>query len=270
MSDKCTAHERIRQGDQEIMISSDQERTVKKFDLDRITAEFDRRYRIKKSVNAVYNLLIAVSGLCVFLYTTIVDHHSMAERLRYMTFCSTLFTSVVSLFTFIVCIMEAAKRTEVTNRTVYFLRLSSALTESIVLAVVLFGLTPYVPDVPDVRTFVGIMTHLVIPPLTVLSFIYNEAPIGRLKPLEPFFGTWCITTYAVIMLVLFGSGTLPSELAPYSFLDFEHHSVLYPAVCLMGIYLVGYLIALGLSKLNMRCSWIWFRGVGRSGRSAGK
>lgn len=236
----------------------------KRSDLDRVAAEFDRRYRIKKSVNAVFNLLIAVSGTFVFLYTIIVLKRSVLSRLKYMTFCSTLFTSAVSLFTFIVCILEAKRRTEVTKKAVYFLRLSAALTESIVLAVVLFGLTPLVPDKPDIRTMVGIMTHLVIPPMTVLSFIYNEAPIGKLKPLEPFLGTWYITTYAAVMTVLFGTGIVPSELAPYSFLDFKHHSLIYPIMCLAGIYLVGYLVALLLSKLNMRCSWTWFRGLGRS------
>lgn len=236
----------------------------KRSDLDRVAAEFDRRYRIKKSVNAVFNLLIAVSGTFVFLYTIIVLKRSVLSRLKYMTFCSTLFTSAVSLFTFIVCILEAKRRTEVTKKAVYFLRLSAALTESIVLAVVLFGLTPLVPDKPDIRTMVGIMTHLVIPPMTVLSFIYNEAPIGKLKPLEPFLGTWYITTYAAVMTVLFGTGIVPSELAPYSFLDFKHHSFIYPIMCLAGIYLVGYLVALLLSKLNMRCSWTWFRGLGRS------
>ncbi|MBR2739542.1 MAG: hypothetical protein IKD87_02620 [Oscillospiraceae bacterium] len=231
--------------------------------LEKVAAEFDRRYRIKKTVNAVFNLLIAVCGMFVFLYTIIVQKRSLLNRLKYMTFCSTLFTSAASLFTFVVCILEARRRTEVTKKAVYFLRLSAALTESIVLAVVLFGLTPLVPDNPDIRTMVGIMTHLVIPPMTVVSFIFNEAPIGRLKPLEPFLGTWYITTYAAVMTFLFGSGIVPSELAPYSFLDFKHHSFFYPVMCLAGIYLVGYLVALALSKLNMKCSWIWFHGIGR-------
>lgn len=239
----------------------------KNVDLNRITDEFDRRYRIKKTINAVFNLLIAVSGVVVFLHTTIIGHNTLLNRLKYMTFCSTLFSSAVSLFTFIVCILEAKRRTEVTKRAVYFLRLSAALTESIVLAVVLFGLTPLVPDDPDVQSFVGIMTHLVIPPMTVLSFVYNEAPIGRLRPFEPFWGTWCITTYAIVMIVLFGTGIIPSEQAPYSFLDFEHNSVFYSIKCLIGIYFVGYLVALALSRINMRCSWIWFRGLGREGKN---
>ena len=243
------------------MDSMEQDRTGRNPDIGRIAAEFDRRYRIKKSINAVFNLLIAVSGIVVFLYSVIVEGHALLNRLKYMTFCSTIFAAAVSLFTFNVCVMEAAKQTEVTSRRVYFLRLSSALTESIVTAVVLFGLTPLVEDVPDIRSFVGIMTHLVIPPMTVLSFIFNEAPIGKLKPAEPLYGTWCITFYAVIMIILFGTGIVPPEKAPYSFLDFTHNPLWYPVACLLGIYIVGYFIALGLSRLNMRCSWIWFRGV---------
>ena len=94
----------------------------KRSDLDRVAAEFDRRYRIKKSVNAVFNLLIAVSGTFVFLYTIIVLKRSVLSRLKHMTFCSTLFTSAVSLFTFIVCILEAL------NKVVKELRSNDELT----------------------------------------------------------------------------------------------------------------------------------------------
>lgn len=94
----------------------------KRSDLGRVAAEFDRRYRIKKSVNAVFNLLIAVSGTFVFLYTIIVLKRSVLSRLKHMTFCSTLFTSAVSLFTFIVCILEAL------NKVVKELRSNDELT----------------------------------------------------------------------------------------------------------------------------------------------
>jgi hypothetical protein len=100
--------------------------------------------------------------------------------------------------------------------------------------------------------------HLVIPFLMLLSFMFNDAPLGKLKPLEPFYGTTYITIYALIMLVLFGLRILPSRLAPYSFLDFDKTGWGFKLMCLAGIYTVGYAIALVLSFLNSKLSWIWF------------
>lgn len=67
--------------------------------------------------------------------------------------------------------------------------------------------------------------HLVIPISTVLSFILNDAPIGKPKPQEPFKGLLIIILYAAVMMAFFGSGILPSEKVLSSFLDFENTSL---------------------------------------------
>ena len=95
----------------------------------------------------------------------------------------------------------------------FYLRLSSATTELVIFAVVIFGLSPLVPDRPDVSTYTGIMMHLVMPFLALFSFIFNDAPIGRLKPIEIFQGTAYISHYAGIMLILYGFRILLSRLA---------------------------------------------------------
>lgn len=70
-----------------------------------------------------------------------------------MTFWGTIFTSIISLVFGIICINEAIKEIEVTNKTAYFLRLSSAATELIIFVVVMFGLTSLVPDQPDISSY---------------------------------------------------------------------------------------------------------------------
>ncbi len=227
-------------------------------ELEKLRDRFDRRYRLKKKVNAVLCLVIVFCGVTAVLYSIFIHQKQLLDRFRYMTFNATFFTVIISFIFAVVCLKEASDDTEVTNRIVYFLRLSSAVTELVVLGVVLFGLTPLVPDQPDVTSYTGVMTHLVVPLLTILSFSFNDAPIGKLRPWESFYGTWFVTIYAVVMGFLFGKGILPSELAPYSFLDFEHSSLLFMLACLAGIYAFGYMVALMLSWLNRKLSWIWF------------
>ena len=219
-----------------------QTKTLKEtIDLDVFEQRFMRRYKIKKVVNAIVSFLIVFCGVSAVLYSVFVFHNNLFNRMRYMTFDGTLFTTLISLISGFVFIDEARKD-----------------TEFVIFIVVMFGLTPLVPDNPDVTSYTGIMMHLVIPFLMLLSFMFNDAPIGRLKPLEPFFGTTYITIYALIMLVLFGLRILPSRLAPYSFLDFDNTGWGFKLMCLAGIYIVGYTIAVILAFLNSKLSWIWF------------
>ncbi len=236
-------------------------------ELDRFQEQFEKRYRLKKKVNVVLCLGIVFCGVTAVLYSVFVNHMNLFNRLRYLTFNGTIFTTIVSLIFAVVSIAEARFTTEVTLAPVYFLRLSSAATELVIMVIVMIGLLPVVPDQPDITSYTGIMMHLVIPPATVLSFSFNDAPIGKLKPLEPLYGTWFITIYAVVMLILFGMEILPAEMAPYSFLDVRHHSLLFTVAFLGGIYMIGYVLALFLSFVNRKLSWLWFYDPKRRRRS---
>ena len=234
---------------------------MKSVDYDHIFEEFKRRYRIKKTWNAYFNLFISLCGSSSVLYSVVIFKSNLLDRLRYMTFNGTIFTSVVSFVTFVVSLLELSKYTEVTKRSVYFLRLSSACTEFVIFAVVLIGLLPILPDKPDIITYPGVMMHLVVPICTLTSFIFNDAPIGKLKPYEPLYGTSLVTIYAIVSTIIFATGILPSSMAPYSFLDFEHHSIFFSLSCLAVIYAIGYSISLLLSVLNRKLSWLWFKNL---------
>ncbi len=203
-------------------------------------------------------LFIAFCGTTAVLYSMFIFHNTLFDRLRYMTFWGTIFTSTVSFIFGFVCIKEAAGQTEVTYRPVYFLRLSSAATESVIFVVVMLGLIPLASDKPDLTSYPGIMMHLMVPFTTVMSFLLNDPPFGKPKPTEPLKGTIFIALYGVVMTVIFGTGMLPREKAPYSFLDFENTSMFYKIVCLAGIFAVGYAVSWLLMRLNMKLSWIWF------------
>lgn len=233
-------------------------------ELEEFTERFSRRYILKKKVNALLCFFIAFCGTAAVLYSRFVFHNLIFDRLRYMTFWGTFFTSIVSFIFGIVCIMEARNETEVTHRWVYFLRLSSATTEAVIFAVVMIGLLPVLPDDPDLSSFPGFMMHLVIPTTTVASFLFNDSPVGRPKAADPLKGTIFIAIYAVVMTTLFGTGALGSEEAPYSFLDFDHTSLLFRLLSLVSIFAIGYAVSWLLMRLNMKLSWIWFYDMKRA------
>ncbi|MBR3251026.1 MAG: hypothetical protein IKF80_04905 [Erysipelotrichaceae bacterium] len=228
-------------------------------ELEAYQKRFHKRYLVKKMVTILFSVLIVYCGVSGVLYSALVFKNNIIDRMRYMTFDGTMYTTLISFIFIIISIYEAYYDTEVTNRFVYFMRLSSATTEFIIFIVVMAGLTPFVTDTPDISSFPGIMMHLVIPMASILCFIFNDAPIGKVNAYEPLFGSTFITIYAVIMAFLFLTRILPSSLAPYSFLDFEHNSIFFGLACLAGIYIVAYFIAKAFIKLNGYYSWVWYK-----------
>lgn len=227
-------------------------------ELDEYIKGFNKQYSLKKSINAVICFLIFMCGLTGVLYSIFIFHNNIFNRLRYLTFLGTIYTSIISLIFGIISLNEEKNQTEVTNRKAYFLRLSSATTELVIFCVVMVGLSPLVPDNPDITSYPGIMMHLAIPLLTVLSFIFNDPPIGKLKIYEPLNGLAFVFIYAIIMTILFATGELSYKLAPYSFFDFKNTSIGYKLSCTLVIFTFGYLISRFLIFLNSKLSWIWF------------
>ena len=230
-------------------------------DIDQFSKEFSRRYKRKKRINALLCLFIAFSGFSAVLYSKYVFGNLIIDRLRYMTFWGTIFTSIVSLIFAIVCTMEGVTETEVTYKPVYFLRLSSATTEALIFILVIIALTPAIPDTPDITSYPGFIMHFVVPSATVLSFVLNDPPFGKPNKVEPLRGTVFIGIYATVMTILFGGGLLPSDEAPYFFLNFDHTSRGFRITFLIIIFVLSYGISRGLMKLNMKLSWIWFYNI---------
>ena len=59
--------------------------------------EFNKRYRFKKRVIAGISIVIALCGISALLYSVYVNHMQLSDRMRYMTFDSTILSIIVSL-----------------------------------------------------------------------------------------------------------------------------------------------------------------------------
>lgn len=233
-------------------------------ELERSEKIFKKRRKLKKQVNMIVSFVIFFACVLAIYNSIVVRHYNLADRLRYMTWLSSIYTALLCFICGFVNLIELYYDSEVTSRLVYFMRLSCSTNELVVLLVVIYGLLPIVPDHPDFTSVTGFIMHVFMPLLTPLSFAFNDAPIGKLKWYEPFHGTWFITLYALIMIPMILSGALPREKVPYSFLLINEHSIFYNIAVFIAIYGIGYLLALFLSKLNRRLSWVWFKDIARN------
>lgn len=229
---------------------------------EKLLGQFNKRYIYKKRTNLVVGFLIVVFGISSFIFGLHLDPH--VTIFRFMTVDGTLFTTMGSLVYLFVNLIEAKRNTELTNITVYFIRLSSAVAEMVIFLVVILSHMPFATEsIPVIDRYDSFIMHVVIPLLTVTSFVINDSPIGKLKPLRRWHGTWFVTVYAIIILSFIGAGILKGDLIPYYFLDVANNPVWLTIAAFLIIYAIAYIMSWFLSELNRKLSWIWFKGFAR-------
>ena len=226
--------------------------------LEKLQAHFDRRYREKKILNLFVGGVIIVMCVFALIYMANIDREGIL-MLRWMTVDGTLFTLILTVFFFVVNIVELRRNTELTRRAVYFTRLSSAVAESVILIVVLISQLPIFPMHMHIARPDMFCMHIAIPILMIASFTMNDSPLGRLSRKETLYGTSYVTFYAVIVLSLIGSGVIKREQIPYGFMDIEAMSIPVIIATIAAFYVMGYALSSGLSKMNRKLYWRWFR-----------
>ena len=219
---------------------------------------FDRRYRQKKILNLLIGAMIIVMCIFALVYMANLDREGLL-MLRWMTVDGTLFTLILTLLFFIVNIVELHNNTEMTRKAVYISRLSSAVAESVIIIVVLISQLPVFPMHMHIARPDMFFMHIAIPILVIASFTMNDSPLGRLSRKETFYGTSFVTFYAVIILSLIGSGVIKREYIPYGFLDFKAMTIPAIIATVVAFYVMGYALSAGLSEMNRKLYWRWFR-----------
>lgn len=228
--------------------------------IEQIEQRFKRRYNRKKLLNILISAVIVVLGVSSVIFIWSYDRDGVLT-FRWMTVDGTIFTTVIALCYIAVNVFEIVRYTELTSRIVYFMRLASAVAESLIMVIVLLSQLPFSQQHMHILRYDMFNMHLLIPILTVASFALNDSPIGKLRHGKLFHGTWFITLYAAVVLSLILTGIIPEEMIPYSFMDVAHMPALVVALCFVFVYGIGLLLSWLLSRWNQKLSWRWFRGV---------
>ena len=231
-------------------------------ELDLVLSKFNNRYRKKKLTNLIVCFLIIILGISSFIYGLHIEPH--VTIFRFMTVDGTLFTTLGAIVYFVVNHIEAKTNSELTNVTVYYIRLSSSCAEMVIFLVVILSHLPFFSEaIPMADRYDSFVMHVLVPILTIISFAINDSPIGKLKPAERWHGTWFVTIYAIIILTLIFTGVIEDELIPYFFLDVKNNPIWLTLLAFVIIYGIGYLMAWFVSEMNRKLSWLWFKGFNR-------
>lgn len=217
------------------------------------------RFRYKKQLNILISLTISVLGFCSFFISVVRDMNwDFLSDFRFMTINGTVFTSIISLITAVISLAEIIKGEDIKLEKFYFLRLTSVVTESIIAIVILMSLFPFIPDKPNILKYDSFNMHVIIPILTIISFLIAEPPSDKIKPIMRFNGSALITIYSVIIVSLILWGVIPQSEIPYSFLEVNTRPLWYILLAGVIIYAGAYFLSWGYIELNKKISKSWY------------
>ncbi len=217
------------------------------------------RFKYKKQLNILISITISVLGFCSFFISVVRDMNwDFLSDFRFMTINGTVFTSIISLITAVISFAEIIKGEDIKLEKFYFLRLTSVVTESIIAIVILMSLFPFIPDKPNILKYDSFNMHVIIPILTIVSFLIAEPPSEKIKPIMRFNGSALITIYSVIIVSLILWGVIPQSEIPYSFLEVNTRPLWYILLAGVIIYAGAYFLSWGYIELNKKISKSWY------------
>ena len=229
---------------------------------DQILALMRKQNYRRNLVNMILCSIIVFLGVTATIYKVRYEG-GFITCFREMTVCSTVLTSLTSAALILLNIFQMKVGSEVTYRTLYYWRLSSAVTGFIVIMIVLIGYLPFFSDHPVIGRYDMINMHVIIPLLTIGTFLFNDSAIGAVRPLARLNGLLIITVYTGFIMTLILTYVIPEKQIPYSFLNVRHQPFWYIALAVIVIYGSGYLLSWLFSYLNFKLSWLWYRHITR-------
>ena len=217
------------------------------------------RFKYKKQLNILISITISVLGFCSFFISVVRDMNwDFLSDFRFMTINGTVFTSIISLITAVISLAEIIKGEDIKLEKFYFLRLTSVVTESIIAIVILMSLFPFIPDKPNILKYDSFNMHVIIPALTIISFLIAEPPSNKIKPVMRLNGSALITIYSVVIISLILWGVIPQKDIPYSFLEVNTRPLWYILLAGVIIYAGAYFLSWGYIELNKRVAKSWY------------
>jgi len=215
---------------------------------------FNAKYRRKKIVNIIISAATMLMGIFAVIYIFKHDAEGVFT-LRWLTVDGTIFTTVLTAIAVVVNIVEFRQYTELTKTFVYLIRLSCAVTEGIIFLVVMISQLPVFEDHMHILRPDMMFMHVIIPILTIASFIYNDSPIGKFHFRMVFAGNAFALLYAVIVVSLIATGLISGEMVPYFFLDIRQTSIAFVLASAFFIFCIGTVFCYILVELNRRIYW---------------
>lgn len=217
------------------------------------SAAIKRNTFINSKLSIIVNVMILILGSTSLVVSALSkENESFLLSFRYMTFNGTVFSTLVSAIVLLLCVKESRTGRAFWQKRMYFFRLSSAVTEIIIAVVIALSFLPSVPDSPNLLSYDSFNMHVIIPVLSVLSFLLHPTAAGNTRMLTHLTCAWLITLYSAVIITLIAFDMLPQKLIPYSFLDIHTMPIWYIAAFGTFIFSFAYVLSFILTDVQDR------------------
>ena len=215
---------------------------------------FNAKYRRKKITNIIISIATVLMGIFSVHFIFMHDADGVFT-FRWLTVDGTIFATVLTAIAVVVNIVEFKKYTELTKTFVYLIRLSSAVTEGIIFIVVIISQLPFFEDHMIIDRLDMLFMHVIIPILTIASFIYNDSPIGKFRFRWIFAGNAYALIYTIVIISLIELGHISQDMVPYFFLDIRSTGVAFVLAIAATIFCIGMGLCYVFVELNRKVYW---------------
>ena len=163
----------------------------------------------KTRLSLLLNAAVSVLGALSLTAAVVRESERWLRVFRYMTVIGTLYTTLLSCAVFVLGLRALRTGREAGGAPLYFLRLSAAVTESVIAIVIALSFLPSIPDDPDIFRFDSFIMHVLLPPLSVTAFVLGAPPQAKQRPLTHFNGSWLLTVYSAAVTAMIITGVMP-------------------------------------------------------------
>lgn len=211
-------------------------------------------FRVRTLLSLLSCIAILLCGIPSLQWKIAYEHAAGLLATREMTVDISIYTCVMALFCIPLNLYELFTRRQLRSHVVYNLRLSQTVTEGIVMLVIAIGMLPFFPDKPNITRPDMITMHIILPLLTIATFVLSTPDRGKLRPLQRLWGLLLIVLYAVVMISLIWFNIIPESQAPYSFLCIRSISLGYLLFAVSVIFGGGLAFSTFFYQLNLAAS----------------
>lgn len=214
----------------------------------------------KTRLSLLLNTAVSVLGALSLTAAVVRESERWLRVFRYMTVIGTLYTTLLSCAVFVLGLRALRTGREAGGAPLYFLRLSAAVTESVIAIVIALSFLPSIPDDPDIFRFDSFIMHVLLPPLSVTAFVLGAPPQAKQRPLTHFNGSWLLTVYSAAVTAMIITGVMPPGEIPYSFLEAGSRPLWYVLLAAAIVYGGAYLLSVGLCAANRGAARLFGQG----------
>jgi len=184
----------------------------------------DNNIQNKLKISLIINIIILILGISsiiieiskTFLYKDNF-YGEFYDVFRYFTIDGNLYT----IITIIILLINWKNNN---NKFLYFLSLSSVISEFIIFIVVMFIIVPF-SGVIYINSYTGMSLHIFIPILIAFRFLYCEFKNNDNSILLKLSGAFPILIYGIIISILISFKIIENNKIPYEFLNYHNNPI---------------------------------------------